>query len=114
MQPLWHFCPTYDPLSTLEVQLHRLWDFKVTLVLTATGGAPNLRVNKYRVDGTERIAHVTLWLRQFLKTSENQTLYLYVNNFVTPQPDDCVADLFSALRTGPNLRLSYSYAPAFH
>ncbi|CBZ49983.1 hypothetical protein NCLIV_004600 [Neospora caninum Liverpool] len=102
--------PPVDPSWSVENHLFQLRDFKVHISLANVGGAARLRVSRFKVDGYQRFDTVISFLKKALKRDH---LFVYINNFVQPQPDEFVADLFKAFGVGGNLLVSYCYTPAY-
>ncbi|KEP60891.1 UNVERIFIED_CONTAM: autophagy-related 12 variant 1, putative [Hammondia hammondi] len=102
--------PSITPDWDVESHFFQLRDFKVHISLSNIGGAARLRVSRFKVDGYQRFDTVISFLKKALKRDH---LYVYVNNFIQPQPDDFVADLFKAFGVGGSLMVSYCYTPAY-
>ncbi|PFH32552.1 putative autophagy-related 12 variant 1 [Besnoitia besnoiti] len=102
--------PQFDAAWSVETHLVGLRDFKVHICLSNVGGAARLRVSRFKVDAYQRFDAVISFLKKALK---KDLLYVYVNNFIQPQPDEFVADLFKAFGVGGSLMVSYCYTPAY-
>ncbi|RQX69560.1 putative autophagy-related 12 variant 1 [Toxoplasma gondii CAST] len=102
--------PSITPDWDVESHFFQLRDFKVHISLSNVGGAARLRVSRFKVDGYQRFDTVITFLKKALKRDH---LYVYVNNFIQPQPDEFVADLFKAFGVGGSLMVSYCYTPAY-
>ncbi|KAL2926524.1 Ubiquitin-like protein ATG12 [Bienertia sinuspersici] len=64
---------------------------KVVIHLRATGDAPILKQQKFKVSGTDKFASVIDFLRRQL---HRDTLFVYINSAFSPNPDELVIDLY--------------------
>ncbi|PFH33375.1 putative autophagy-related 12 variant 1 [Besnoitia besnoiti] len=78
---------------------------EVRICLMNVGGAARLRVSRFKVDAYQRFDAVIGFLKKALK---KDLLYVYVNNFIQPQPDEFVADLFEVSGSLAGLVVSVS------
>lgn len=91
--------------------LAALRKFKVLLMLKPVANAPQLKMNKFTVEGTKSFQHVEDSLKKMLG---RETVYLYIQQSFTPEPTESVADLYNAFKgPGNALVISYSLEPAY-
>ncbi|GBG82005.1 hypothetical protein CBR_g34185 [Chara braunii] len=63
----------------------------VVVLFKATGDAPILKQNKFKIGASEKFVKVIEFLRKQL---HRETLFLYINSAFSPNPDELVGDLF--------------------
>ncbi|KAL3675128.1 hypothetical protein R1sor_025076 [Riccia sorocarpa] len=64
---------------------------KVVVLFRATGDAPILIQNKFKIGGAEKFAKVIDFLRKQL---HRETVFVYINSAFSPNPDEVVTELF--------------------
>uniref|UniRef100_A0A803LDE3 Ubiquitin-like protein ATG12 n=1 Tax=Chenopodium quinoa TaxID=63459 RepID=A0A803LDE3_CHEQI len=68
---------------------------EIVIHLRATGDAPILKQQKFKVSGTDKFASVIDFLRRQL---HKDTLFVYINSAFSPNPDESVIDLYNTYR----------------
>ncbi|CAG7877626.1 unnamed protein product [Brassica rapa] len=86
--------------------------FLVTVVvhLRATGGAPILKQNKFKISGTDKFAKVIDFLGRQL---HSDSLFVYVNSAFSPNPDESVIDLYNNFGIDGKLVVNYACSMAW-
>ncbi|KAL8290019.1 hypothetical protein RQP46_002958 [Phenoliferia psychrophenolica] len=69
---------------------------KVVVRFKATGNAPIMKQNFYKITASNRFQTVIAFLRKELGWKQSDALFLYINASFSPAPDDSVANLFKA------------------
>ncbi|KAF8818745.1 putative autophagy-related 12 variant 1 [Cardiosporidium cionae] len=103
--------PQLEPSWNLDAFLMQKRHFRVTIFVTSIGNASKLNRKKFRIEGNSKFEEVIQYLRRALLRTED--LFLYINNFIMPQPDDYVADLFDVFKVSESLKVSYSFSVAY-
>jgi len=88
-------------------------DRKIDLVFQPTGDAPILKKKKWTVCSSKTIGWVINFLRKFLKISEGDTLFLYVNQSFGPSPDESIQSLYDCFGADNKLTLNYCLSQAW-
>jgi len=88
-------------------------DCKVTIHLRATGDAPILKRNKFKVSGGNNFAGLIELLRKQLRFKENETLFLFVNTAFSPSPEEVIWDVYECFKTENELVINYSTVDAY-
>ncbi|KMT04837.1 hypothetical protein BVRB_7g170070 [Beta vulgaris subsp. vulgaris] len=83
---------------------------KVVIHLRATGDAPILKQQKFKVSGTDRFASVIDFLRRQL---HRETLFVYINSAFSPNPDESVIDLYNNFGIDGKLVVNYACSMAW-
>jgi ubiquitin-like protein ATG12 len=86
---------------------------KVIVFFKATGNAPQLKVNKFKLSASARFASVGDFLRKQLRCGANDALFLFINCTFQPAPDEIVADLFRCFHNNGKLVVNYCTTPAW-
>jgi hypothetical protein len=98
-----------DPFSS-----HR--SFKVVVSFHAIGSAPRLKVSKFTVDGTLRMAELTNYLAKIIKESD---VHLYVSSSIELMDDQYIGDFvkifgkMSSDETQGSINIHYSVGRAY-
>lgn len=79
----------------------------------ATGNAPQLKQNKFKLQHTAKFHNVGDFLRKQLRYSNADALFLFVNCTFQPAPDEIVADLFRCFHNNGKLIVNYATTPAW-
>ncbi|KAJ4824974.1 Ubiquitin-like protein [Turnera subulata] len=82
----------------------------VIIQLKATGDAPILKQNKFKMLGSEKFAKVIDFLRRQL---HRETVFVYINSAFSPNPDELVIDLFNNFGVDGKLLVYYACSVAW-
>ncbi|CAA6664236.1 unnamed protein product [Spirodela intermedia] len=83
---------------------------KVVIHLRATGDAPILKQNKFKVAGSDKFVKIIEFLRGQL---HRDTLFVYVNSAFSPNPDEFVIDLYNNFGFDGKLVVNYACSMAW-
>ncbi|GAA5906458.1 hypothetical protein JCM6882_004441 [Rhodosporidiobolus microsporus] len=86
---------------------------KVVIRFKATGNAPILKQNFYKIAASNRFERVIAFLRKELGWKQSDALFLYINSSFSPAPDDTVANLYKCFGTEGHLIVNYSSTQAW-
>ncbi|VDN05300.1 unnamed protein product, partial [Thelazia callipaeda] len=87
---------------------------KVEILLKAVGDAPILKQNKWMVDESKTVAELTIFLRNYMKLSDSDSLLLFINQSFAPSPDQTLQNLKDCFASGDSkLIINYSKTPAW-
>ncbi|BGP15434.1 Ubiquitin-like protein [Rhodosporidiobolus nylandii] len=79
----------------------------------ATGNAPIMKQNFYKIAASHRFDRVISFLRKELGWKASEALFLYINSSFSPAPDDTVANLYRCFGTEGQLIVNYSSTQAW-
>ncbi|KAH0927291.1 hypothetical protein HID58_019547 [Brassica napus] len=82
----------------------------IVVHLRATGGAPILKQNKFKISGTDKFAKVIDFLGRQL---HSDSLFVYVNSAFSPNPDESVIDLYNNFGIDGKLVVNYACSMAW-
>ncbi|KAK4055484.1 Ubiquitin-like protein [Microbotryomycetes sp. JL201] len=86
---------------------------KVVVRFKATGNAPIMKQNFYKITASNKFQAVIAFLRKELGWKQSDGLFLYINSSFSPAPDDTVANLFKCFATDGHLIVNYSSTQAW-
>ncbi|SCV70820.1 BQ2448_3582 [Microbotryum intermedium] len=86
---------------------------KVVVRFKATGNAPIMKQNFFKISASNRFQTVIAFLRKELGWKASDALFLYINSSFSPAPDDTVANLFKCFATDGHLIVNYSSTAAW-
>ncbi|GAA6035793.1 hypothetical protein JCM8097_005705 [Rhodosporidiobolus ruineniae] len=86
---------------------------KVVVRFKATGNAPIMKQNFYKIAASNRFERVIAFLRKELGWKQSDSLFLYINSSFSPAPDDTVANLYKCFGTEGHLIVNYSSTQAW-
>ncbi|KAJ3169557.1 hypothetical protein HDU88_000748 [Geranomyces variabilis] len=86
---------------------------KVVVRFRATGNAPILKQNFYKITASQKFQTVISFLKKELHYKQQQSLFLYVNAAFAPAPDEIVGNLHKCFATDGNLIINYSTTAAW-
>ncbi|KAH8887535.1 ubiquitin-like autophagy protein Apg12 [Thozetella sp. PMI_491] len=90
---------------------------KVPVRFKPVGNAPTFQIRggmQANVSSTQKFEVVARFLRKQLKVSEQDHVFLYINNTFAPSLDEVVGNLWMCFKDSSNqLNVSYSLTPAF-
>ncbi|GAA5953522.1 hypothetical protein JCM3765_005062 [Sporobolomyces pararoseus] len=107
-----------DPQRTLsrtpsEVAQSSKDPVKIIVRFKATGNAPIMKQNLFKITASHKFQAVHQFLRSQLNFKPADPLFLYINSSFAPAPDDLVSSLFSAYGTEGQLIVNYSSTQAW-
>jgi len=83
---------------------------KVVILLKATGEAPKLKQDKYKVSAADKFGKVIDFLRNQL---HRESIFVYINSSFAPSPDELIADLFNLFGVNGRLVVNYAFTQAW-
>ncbi|EGG00387.1 uncharacterized protein MELLADRAFT_93305 [Melampsora larici-populina 98AG31] len=86
---------------------------KVVVRFKATGAAPIMKQNFYKITASNRFQTVIAFLRKELGLKPSDSVFLYINSSFSPAPDDTVVNLFKCFSTDGHLIVNYSSTAAW-
>ncbi|ORY38649.1 autophagy protein 12 [Rhizoclosmatium globosum] len=86
---------------------------KVVVRFKATGSAPILKQQVFKITASQRFQAVILFLRKELALTQSDSLFLYVNSAFAPSPDETVSTLFKNFGAEGSLIVNYSTTAAW-
>ncbi|GAA5955834.1 hypothetical protein JCM21900_001730 [Sporobolomyces salmonicolor] len=101
------------PRSALETYKQQKDATKVVVRFKATGNAPIMKQNLYKISASNRFQAVIAFLRKELGWKPSDALFLYINASFSPAPDDLVSNLFNCFATENQLIINYSSTQAW-
>ncbi|SGY79168.1 BQ5605_C008g05062 [Microbotryum silenes-dioicae] len=106
-----------DPLSATATPTpdltYRPHPIAVVVRFKATGNAPIMKQNFFKISASNRFQTVIAFLRKELGWKASDALFLYINSSFSPAPDDTVANLFKCFATDGHLIVNYSSTAAW-
>ncbi|KAG6545040.1 hypothetical protein Mapa_013734 [Marchantia paleacea] len=96
--------------SALVLHLTPTTASKVVVLFRATGDAPILKQNKFKIGGSEKFVKVIDFLRKQL---HRETVFVYINSAFSPNPDEYVMDLFENFGIDGKLVVNYACSMAW-
>jgi ubiquitin-like protein ATG12 len=67
---------------------------KVVIRFKPVGSAPAIRRERVKVSSTQKFESVVVNLRRFLKVSDTESVFLYINNTFAPALEEVVGNLW--------------------
>ncbi|KWU47527.1 APG12-domain-containing protein [Rhodotorula sp. JG-1b] len=86
---------------------------KVVVRFKATGSAPIMKQNFYKITASNQFRTVTAFLRKELGWKPSDPLFVYINSAFAPALDDTVANLYKSFGTENHLLVNYSSTQAW-
>ena len=86
---------------------------KVIVQLNATPNVVQLKKKMFAVKGDTPVGSLVAKVKGFLKMSEGEQLFLYVNQAFSPSPDQLIENLYRCFGTDNRLVLHYALTPAW-
>ncbi|PLW21681.1 hypothetical protein PCANC_01111 [Puccinia coronata f. sp. avenae] len=86
---------------------------KVVVRFKATGSAPIMKQNFFKITSSNRFQAVIAFLRKELGLKPTDPVFLYINSSFSPAPDETVANLFKCFSTEGHLIVNYSSTAAW-
>ncbi|GAA6056876.1 hypothetical protein JCM3770_005123 [Rhodotorula araucariae] len=103
---------TLSPRDALEASKQKDLT-KVVVRFKATGNAPIMKQNFYKITASNQFRTVIAFLRKELGWKPADSLFLYINSSFSPAPDDTVANLYKCFGTEGHLIVNYSSTQAW-
>jgi ubiquitin-like protein ATG12 len=72
---------------------------KVIVFLQAVGGAPILKLSKFKLRASKPFHTITKFLQKHLKLETSDPLFLYCSSAFSPAPDEQVGELYKVYHT---------------
>lgn len=90
-------------------------DYKVVIRLKATGNAPILKQQVFKLSSKNLFQKVVLFIRKALDLSDSDSLYCYINSSFIPSNEDLIGDLdhLFGMENAQGLIVNYSLNPAW-
>ncbi|GAA5883855.1 hypothetical protein JCM16303_007416 [Sporobolomyces ruberrimus] len=109
---------TFDPRQTLsrapsEVTPQPKDIAKIIVRFKATGNAPIMKQNLFKITASHKFQAVHGFLRSQLQLKPSDPLFLYINSAFAPAPDDLVSSLLASYGTEGQLIVNYSSTQAW-
>ncbi|KAM0789020.1 Ubiquitin-like protein [Microbotryomycetes sp. NB124-2] len=104
--------PVHEGLAALETYKQKDTT-KVVVRFKATGNAPIMKQNFYKITASNKFQAVIAFLRKELGWKQSDGLFLYINSSFSPAPDDTVANLYKCFATDGHLIVNYSSTQAW-
>ncbi|GAA5848750.1 hypothetical protein JCM3766R1_006589 [Sporobolomyces carnicolor] len=86
---------------------------KIIVRFKATGNAPIMKQNLFKISASHKFQAVHQFLRTQLNLKPADPLFLYINASFAPAPDEVVSSLFSSYGTEGQLIVNYSSTQAW-
>ncbi|KNZ51933.1 hypothetical protein VP01_375g6 [Puccinia sorghi] len=83
--------------------------FLVVVRFKATGSAPIMKQNFFKITSSNRFQAVIAFLRKELGLKPTDPVFLYINSSFSPAPDETVANLFKCFSTDGHLIVNYRF-----
>eukprot|EP00301_Raphidiophrys_heterophryoidea_P021772 c609_g1_i1.p1 GENE.c609_g1_i1~~c609_g1_i1.p1 ORF type:complete len:150 (+),score=32.29 c609_g1_i1:44-451(+) len=99
---------TDNPRSKVVIK-----DGKVVIMFRATGNAPILRQQKFKISASESFQAVGDFLRRQLRMKNTDSLFLFCNSGFSPAPDAVVGDLAQCFHLEGCLVVNYCLTAAW-
>ncbi|GAA5865407.1 hypothetical protein JCM3774_005626 [Rhodotorula dairenensis] len=103
---------TMTPREALEATQEKDMS-KVVVRFKATGNAPIMKQNFYKITASNQFRTVTAFLRKELGWKPSDPLFVYINSAFAPALDDTVASLYKSFGTENHLLVNYSSTQAW-
>lgn len=99
--------PRHRPSSTSETPA------KIEVLLKAVGDAPIMKQRNWSLDGGKTVLFLMQFVRNYLRISKEDSLFIYVNQCFAPSPDQTIENLFKCFASDGKLVLHYSKTQAW-
>ncbi|POW04060.1 hypothetical protein PSHT_11353, partial [Puccinia striiformis] len=86
---------------------------KVVVRFKATGSAPIMKQNFFKITSSNRFQAVIAFLRKELGLKPTDPAFLYINSSFSPAPDETVSNLYKCFSTDGHLIVNYSSTAAW-
>ncbi|GAA5892524.1 Atg12p [Sporobolomyces salmoneus] len=86
---------------------------KIIVRFKATGNAPIMKQNLFKISSSHKFQAVHQFLRTQLNFKPADPLFLYINASFAPAPDELVSSLFASYGTEGQLIVNYSSTQAW-
>lgn len=90
-------------------------DYKVIIRLKATGNAPILKQQVFKLSSLNKFQKVSLFIRKALTLSDSDSLYCYINSSFIPSNEDLLGDLdhLFGMENNQGMIVNYALNPAW-
>ncbi|KAI9197485.1 ubiquitin-like protein Atg12, partial [Polychytrium aggregatum] len=85
----------------------------VVVRLRATGNAPILKQNSFKITSSQKFQIVINFLRKELGFKPSDSVFLYINSSFAPAPDEVVSNLYKCFAVDGSLIVNYSLTTAW-
>ncbi|KAK7113714.1 autophagy protein 12-like [Littorina saxatilis] len=86
---------------------------KIDVLLKPAGNAPILKKKKWTVDRHKQIGWISEFIRKFIKTETEDSVFVYVNQSFSPSPDTEIGTLFDCFGSDGKLVIYYCRTQAW-
>ena len=86
---------------------------KIDVLLKPAGDAPIMKKKKWAVDRHKKFSWISEFIRKYLKTDANESIFLYVNQSFSPSLDTEVGSIFDCFGSDGKLVLHYCKTQAW-
>lgn len=86
---------------------------KIDVLLKPAGNAPILKKKKWAVDRQKQIAWISEFIRKFIRTETEDSVFVYVNQSFSPSPDTEIGTLFDCFGSDGKLVIYYCRTQAW-
>ncbi|KAK2714501.1 ubiquitin-like protein ATG12 [Artemia franciscana] len=86
---------------------------KVEILLKSVGDTPLVKKKKWMVEPDRTIGSIITFVKKLVFQDQNESLYIYVNQFFAPAPDQIISNLLNCFGADGRLVLHYSRKPAW-
>ncbi|GAA5866657.1 hypothetical protein JCM8547_002713 [Rhodosporidiobolus lusitaniae] len=100
-----------DALETIKDKQKEV--VKIVVRFKATGNAPILKQNFYKINASNKFERVIAFLRTQLGWKQSDALFLYINSSFSPAPDVTLGNLYNCFGTEGHLIVNYSSTQAW-
>ncbi|KAK7507657.1 hypothetical protein BaRGS_00001592 [Batillaria attramentaria] len=86
---------------------------KVDVLLKPAGNAPILKKKRWTVDRHKKIGWISDFIRKFIRTETEDSVFVYVNQSFAPSPDTDIGTLFDCFGSDGKLVIYYCRTQAW-
>ncbi|XP_076451660.1 autophagy protein 12-like [Babylonia areolata] len=86
---------------------------KIDVLLKPAGNAPILKKKKWTVDRQKQIGWISEFIRKFIRTETEDSVFVYVNQSFSPSPDTDIGTLFDCFGSDGKLVIYYCRTQAW-
>ncbi|GAV03121.1 hypothetical protein RvY_13597 [Ramazzottius varieornatus] len=80
---------------------------KIDVLLKAVGDAPIMKKKKWAVEPNKKVAWIADFVRKYIKCEPHESLFLYVNQYFSPSPDQEIGSIYECFGSDGKLVLHY-------
>ncbi|KAL8615405.1 hypothetical protein ACOMHN_036225 [Nucella lapillus] len=104
--------PSVSPPPTTPAS-PKTYSSKIDVLLKPAGNAPILKKKKWQVDRHKQIAWISEFIRKFIRTETEDSVFVYVNQSFSPSPDTEIGTLFDCFGSDGKLVIYYCRTQAW-